>query len=205
MGRHRWTSRLTVEDCTLRLCVAAFRRAGTFACPAGTISTLKWTGPGDELLGRLECRVEHTGPAGLAIYIRRQCARISAPVDEQTVSLATVRPPLGGKRFWFLCACGKRAGRLYLPPGQRVFRCRHCYNLTYRSAQTQDKRVYELAHNPGALRATKVAVEKRYFEWVRVYPTVKTVRLKPTIPTRLGSIRPCRLPLLAVRSLQVSQ
>jgi hypothetical protein len=153
MGRHRWTNRLTVEDCPLRLCVESFHRAGAFACPPGTISTLKWTGPGDEWLGRLECRIDHSGPTGLAIYIRQQCAQISAPVDEQTIPVTTVRPPLGGKRFWFVCSCGQRAGRLYLPPGQQVFRCRHCHYLTYRSAQTQDKRRYALARDPMALRA----------------------------------------------------
>jgi hypothetical protein len=153
MGRRRWTNRLTVEDCPLCLCVASFHRAGTFACPAGTTSTLKWTGPGDEWLGRLECRIDHSGPTRLAIYIRHQCARISAPVDEQTIPVTTVRPHLGGKRFWFLCSCGKRAGRLYLPPGQRAFLCRDCHYLTYRSAQTQDKRLYGLVRDPMALRA----------------------------------------------------
>ena len=39
-------------------------------------------------------------------------------------------------------------GRLYLPPGQKVFACRHCYYLTYRSAQEHDQRVYRLARNP---------------------------------------------------------
>ena len=35
----------------------------------GAISTLTWTGPSGDWLGRLECRVEHSGPNGLAIYI----------------------------------------------------------------------------------------------------------------------------------------
>jgi len=152
MGRHRWTNRLTVEDCPLRLCVEAFQRAGTFACSPGTISKLTWTSASGERLGRLECRLDHSGPTGLAIYIRRQCATITAPVDEQRISVTTVRPHLGGKRFWLVCACGEPVGRLYLPPGQRVFRCRHCYNLTYRSTQTQNKRLYDLARNPKALR-----------------------------------------------------
>jgi hypothetical protein len=43
-------------------------------CPAGTISTLKMDLPGDEWLGRLECRVDYAGPTGLAIFIR-----VSAP------------------------------------------------------------------------------------------------------------------------------
>ncbi len=172
MGRQRWTSRLTVEDCPLRLCVAAFHRAGTFACSPGTISTLKWTGPGDEWLGRLECRVENSGPTGLAIYIRRQCARIGALVNEQTIPVTTVRPHLGGTRFWFLCACGKPAGRLYLPPGQRIFRCRHCCNLTYRSAQTHDQRLYDLARNP---RALQLAIHGG--NWKRLLFGMKAVRL----------------------------
>ena len=153
MGRHRWTNRLTVEDCPLCLCVASFHRAGVFDCSAGATGPLSWSNPSGEQLGRLEWRLDHSGPTGLAIYIRRQVIRFGVPVDEQTMPVATVRPHLGGKRFWFLCACGKRAGRLYLPPGQRMFRCRHCYNLTYGSTQTQDKRKYDMLRDPTALRA----------------------------------------------------
>jgi hypothetical protein len=148
MGRHRWTNRLRVEDCPLCLCVASFHRAGTFACPAATTSTLTWTSPGGEWVGRLECRVDHDGPTGLAIYIRRQCLNITMPIDDQTILVTTVRPPLGGKRFWFLCGCGRPTGRLYLPPGQQVFRCRDCHYLTYRSAQRHDRRLYGLARDP---------------------------------------------------------
>lgn len=68
MGRHRWTNRLTVEDCQLSLDVASFHRAGTFVCPAGSISALTWTGPSDQWLGRLECRIERgeSAPDGKA-------------------------------------------------------------------------------------------------------------------------------------------
>jgi hypothetical protein len=47
---------------------------------------------------------------------------------------------IGGLRWWFLCPlmdrgrpCDYRAAALYLPPGQRYFGCRHCYELTYAS------------------------------------------------------------------------
>jgi hypothetical protein len=152
MGRHRWTNRLTVEDCQFVLDVLEFHRAGTLACAHGTISTLKWKIPGDVCsLGRLECRVEHGGPTGLALYLRRQCVRLNIIVEQQMIPVTIVRPHLGGKRFWFVCACGTRAGRLYLPPGQRVFGCRDCCNLTYRSAQTHDQRICRLAQDPAAL------------------------------------------------------
>ena len=152
MGRHRWTSRLTVEDCPLFLCAASFYRAGTFGCFPGTTSGLTWTKASGECLGRLECRLDYSEPGGLAIYVRRQCPRFNVVVDDQEIPVTTVRPHLGGARFWFVCGCGRRVGRLYLP-GQQVFRCRRCYQLTYRSAQTHDQRKYDLARNPVALEA----------------------------------------------------
>jgi hypothetical protein len=153
VGRHHWTNRLTVEDCQFVLEVLEFHRAGTLASAHGTISTLRWTTiPGGVFLGRLECRVEHGGLTGLALYIRGQCLRLNVIVEPQVIPVGTVRPHLGGKRFWFVCGCGRRIGRLYLPPGQRAFRCRHCNSLTYRSAQTHDQRLYNLARNPAALQ-----------------------------------------------------
>lgn len=153
MGRCRWTSRLTVEECALFLCVASFHRAGTFVCLAGTISAVTWKESGGATLGGLECRVERNEGTGLALYIRRQCPRLNTVVEDQLIPVTTVRPYLGGKRFWFVCGCGQRVGRLYLPMGQQVFRCRHCYNLTYQSAQTHDQRRDALSRDPFALLA----------------------------------------------------
>jgi hypothetical protein len=141
MGRHRWTSRLTVEQCPLYLCVASFHRAGLFTCPEGTVGTVTWTRANGESLGRLDYRLDSSVNAvsGHGIHIRPQLARFGMPVDEQTIPVTTVRPHLGGKRYWLLCACGRRTGRLYLPPGQGVLRYRGCYNLTYRSSQQHNK------------------------------------------------------------------
>ena len=152
MGRQPWTNRVTVEDCPFVLNLLEFHRAGTLACAHGTISTLKWTAEDGVWLGRLECRLEHSGPTGLSLYLRRQCVRLNVVVEQQLIPVGTVRPPLGGKRFWFQCGCGRRVGRLYLPRGQRAFRCRHCHSLTYRSAREHDQRVYELARDPVALQ-----------------------------------------------------
>jgi len=46
----------------------------------------------------------------------------------------------GGRRWWFLCpmnVCRRRVGALYLV--REDFRCRHCYNLTYKSCQDNHK------------------------------------------------------------------
>jgi hypothetical protein len=67
---------------------------------------------------------------------------------------------IGGVRYWFRCPmehngkpCGRRVKKLYLPSGEQVFGCRQCYDLTYRSVQTHDKRRNALARNPDALDA----------------------------------------------------
>jgi hypothetical protein len=146
MGRKRWTNRLTVEDC-LPLDVKSFRLAGTFAYPPGTTGTIWWTTPYGVELGRVEYATQNHAD-GLAICIRRRY-----PLDECLIPLTTTRPRLGGARFWFVCPCGRRVGRLYLPAGQSVFGCRTCYNLTYQSAQTHDKRRDALMRDPVALRA----------------------------------------------------
>ncbi|MBN9122903.1 MAG: hypothetical protein J0I06_27820 [Planctomycetes bacterium] len=69
---------------------------------------------------------------------------------DYSVRLVTTGCHLGGVRWWFVCplvrdnvACGRRVRKLYLC-GQ-YFGCRTCHNLTYRSRQESDARVYALA------------------------------------------------------------
>jgi len=41
----------------------------------------------------------------------------------------------GRQRPWFLYpGCGRRVGKLFLPSKASIFKCRHCYNLTYCSS-----------------------------------------------------------------------
>ena len=65
---------------------------------------------------------------------------------ELEVWLDSTPQHFGGSRWWFTCPlllrgvpCRRRVGRLYLPPGGRYFGCRHCYDLTYESAQEAHK------------------------------------------------------------------
>jgi hypothetical protein len=98
-----------------------------------------------------------------------------------SVQLATTRPRFGGLRWWFICplvvngrACGRRVGKLYLPPGGRYFGCRHCHELTYRSAQEHDKRVDDLRQNPEALLA--FAEDPEALDWSRLMLALKAIR-----------------------------
>jgi ribosomal protein L37AE/L43A len=57
-------------------------------------------------------------------------------ITRQVISLTTVQQRIG-TRYYFKCPqCGKRVVDLY---AGSLFRCRHCYNLTYESCQ--DSRV----------------------------------------------------------------
>lgn len=58
------------------------------------------------------------------------------------IELATTRLPSGGLRYWFRCplvqgdrVCGRRVGKLHLPPGGIYYGCRQCYGLTYESCR----------------------------------------------------------------------
>ncbi|WP_020471188.1 hypothetical protein [Zavarzinella formosa] len=77
----------------------------------------------------------------------------------QTFCLQATATPFGGQRWWFTCPliiagipCGRRVGKLHLPPGERYFGCRHCHLLTYQSSQEAhqfDRLSVRLAMNSG--------------------------------------------------------
>jgi hypothetical protein len=86
----------------------------------------------------------------------RPCVRLSYTLThavtkereslDYAVALTTTRPRYGGLRWWFVCPlvvsgcpCGRRVGKLYLPPAGRHFGCRHCHELTYISCQESRK------------------------------------------------------------------
>ena len=75
--------------------------------------------------------------------------QIGDPPDrfDYPVRLVTTGCHLGGMRWWFICPlscngvpCGRRVRKLHLRGN--YFGCRHCHNLTYRSTQESDSRVY---------------------------------------------------------------
>lgn len=160
MGRPRWTSRWTVEECRC-LDVEVMHREGVLVSPPGTRwwVVFKDTDGGAEATLTLGYTVVGNPGGGIALRINGK------PTDGQAesnfaylIEISTSRPRLGGRRHWFRCPvtrdgvlCGKRVGRLYLPPEQQIFACRVCYNLTYRSAQTHDKRVDRMVRDPSAL------------------------------------------------------
>jgi hypothetical protein len=86
------------------------------------------------------------GPAGSTLRLRYTVVRTGERLDYQ-VQLVTTPCHFGGSRYWLVCplasggvACGRRVAKLYLHG--RYFGCRKCQNLSYRSTQASDRRVY---------------------------------------------------------------
>jgi len=127
MGRYAWSDRLTVEECR-------------FFSVSDVIFELLRSG----VLGgkpRKKIRVR------MAYTIGKDS--VDFPMDVTTTSCN-----FGGVRYWLGCPnCGKRVGKLYLPPGEKFFRCRTCYNLTYKSCKEHDKRMEALLKNRTLLLA----------------------------------------------------
>jgi hypothetical protein len=89
-----------------------------------------------------------------------------AELDYQIDLVSTV-PHFGGLRWWFVCPlgadggnCGRRVGKLYLPPGDRWFACRHCHELTYTSCQ-ESRRYDGLARALARNTGTDLAAARR--------------------------------------------
>lgn len=153
MWRGRRTDRLTTEDC---ICfdTSDLRRAGLFRTAPGTPCTARRPDPsGKEPFGVTFWMLPGSnGRAALHLTY----ALINVLTDprttlRETILLDTTPCHFGGFRFWFICPrlpdgfpCNKRVRTLYLPPDSRLFGCRTCYNLTYRSCQEHDARVNAL-------------------------------------------------------------
>jgi len=86
------------------------------------------------------------GPSSSTLRLMYSIKSQNADLD-YAIQLVTTPCHLGGARWWFICplsrngvACGRRVRKLYL--SGKYFGCRLCQNLTYRSTQESDSRVY---------------------------------------------------------------
>lgn len=81
---------------------------------------------------------ERTAEIGFAVLpgegITLHYSHAGAPIPLYLAPIVTTVPNYGGLRYWFLCPrCEQRVRYLYC---QRLFLCRSCHGLTYRTAQT---------------------------------------------------------------------
>jgi hypothetical protein len=138
----RLRKKQTVEDC-LALDTCHWMRDGLLKAMACSAGTRRWT-----YRCGWECSVGYKIQAAdpTAAWVRLSYTVTPRTGDPEpvdyTIHLTTTQPNFGGARWWFVCplatdgvVCGRRVGKLYLPPGKRYFGCRHCNDLTYASCQ----------------------------------------------------------------------
>ncbi|MCI0455832.1 MAG: hypothetical protein L0Z62_02470 [Gemmataceae bacterium] len=157
-GRWSWHSKkTTVEGCRV-LDLLWLARQGKVE--AGRAGSIRWS-QGEREIASVGYTIRHAA-GGLLLLVSYRWSRAEGEGEsvELPIRLETTRPRFGGVRWWGRCplvvnkvACRRRVAKLYLPPRARYFGCRACHALTYRSAQTHDKRVDALRKNPELLAA----------------------------------------------------
>ena len=123
------------------------------------LDAFRWAREGILRAGRIAKGVwQWNGGKGAAMAFRVDANSCVAPFAELSytltltgkgieyrVPLQTTVPYFGGLKWWFTCPmarnesyCGRRARKLYLPPGCKYFGCRRCYELKH-SSQRNDR------------------------------------------------------------------
>lgn len=153
----KWSERPTVEQC-VALEMRHFTRAAVFQPQSGSPDGFYKFRADDDPNEDIAFCVERSATGAQTLWISHlDPERAAGTTSRLEYAIEIVAQPcrFGGERYWFACpvvrsevVCGRRAGTLYLPPGQRYFGCRICHNLTYYSAQQHDSRVNQLAKLP---------------------------------------------------------
>jgi hypothetical protein len=134
-------SKFTVEDCPAHLSTVEFRTAGIFRANPGCFWTLSWPLSNGLSFGSVQVKFGSTWRGEFFVVSNHALAVNGFQKSKhcQLIDLTKTYPYFGGERFWFLCVCGRRVGRLYLT-SEMVFLCRVCCDLTYQSAQEHNTR-----------------------------------------------------------------
>ena len=157
MGRQRWTTRLTVEEC-YAVEIGNLVRAGAFEAERGVTCSYVWNDGLGNPISSIKFRAFPDNTGALAIHFyHRVPATLSTParIQHQIAQITTTACHFGGTRHWFLCSlirdgypCKRRVRILYSTPREKLFGCRKCHDLTYESTQQHDKRVDWLLKQP---------------------------------------------------------
>jgi hypothetical protein len=139
-------ARTLVEDCR-SLDINRLAREGVVRANARSSGNWRWSHQGVEVAS-VGYEADTTESVSGTLRLRYTVKRRAEVQDlHYPISLVTTPLPSGGRRWWFLCpasrnggpACGRRVGKLYLPPGGTVFACRHCHRLAYTSSRESGK------------------------------------------------------------------
>jgi hypothetical protein len=160
VGRQPWSSRRTVEECK-SIDIPWLKQHGYFC--GFKSGGIEWRNDAVEITSSIGIHVSVDESNIGGNYLRLIYNQTNNFMNEKTeldykIELVTSPCKFGGVRYWFICPlmvngrlCGRRVGKLYLPPEGKYFGCRNCYNLTYRCQKEHDSRVDALLKNPELL------------------------------------------------------
>ncbi|MHC4538824.1 MAG: hypothetical protein ACYTEK_25110 [Planctomycetota bacterium] len=172
MGRWYDNKKATVEE-ACDLTVFQLKEYGMLEGGRHTATVITWVMKRTGKESSISLEVNMTGEpyARLAYALSDREGNVT-PYDSK-VDLVTTPCNFGGVRYWFACPwCGNRVGGVYLAPGDRYFRCRHCNNLTYNSRN----RCVVAAFGHTSRQIKKLRPEIKRWTW-RGRPTRKARRL----------------------------
>lgn len=142
-GRSKYATTPTVEECRT-LAVNALTDIVDYP---GAEVIIRW-GSEDNSGASINVSLEAPHDADRAQHIRLEYTVLDRRSGEERpqdyhVPLEYTECNFGGVRPWFRCPgiienehCDRRVGKLYQPPLEDLFLCRHCYALGYRSSRT---------------------------------------------------------------------
>jgi hypothetical protein len=173
MGRWYYSKKATVEA-SCDLTVFQLRKYGMLeGGHTATVITWVMKNTGKESSISLEVNMTGEPYARLAYSLSDRESNVT-PCDSE-VDLVTTPCNFGGVRYWFACpACSRHVGGLYLAPGDRYFRCRHCNNLSYHSRN--DSNLFGI-WGVADRKMKKLRSEIKRWTW-RGRPTRKVRRLR---------------------------
>ena len=118
----------------MALSITALRRAGALVPSERTGGLWGWTFEREHLprvIVQYDADLTQPEHAWLRLRYEANGERV-----DSLVRLAATRPNYGGRRLWFVCPLvGRRAAKLYLPPGGKLFGSREAHGLTYALCQ----------------------------------------------------------------------
>ena len=137
LGSTRWFGyqKKTVVEACLPLDIAVLAREMHFSADCDVKGVFTWTEPETESIRVSSGFVAKTTGGEGWLRLSYELTPTKDAV-ECSIVLTTTRPTFGGVRWWERCPlCGGRRRILYYPPKGRLFSCRTCQKLTYRSPQ----------------------------------------------------------------------
>lgn len=143
-GSTRWKwheKKSTVEEC-LVLDIFGFTRKGLIS-NTNCNGTITWQGLYSDINSSVTFLLDNSSSQGRILHLD---FIIGDQTIHQAMGINSSFSSSRGFHWWFSCPlavdgeyCGRLVRKLYLPPGEIYFGCRHCHNLAYRKSQEHDK------------------------------------------------------------------